>query len=73
LHILFQRMLMTEFQLPYKALPHSEFEVVKDKLSQVARSIGQSANGTHHFLSPLLFTQFIADCLSNWVLGSVTE
>ncbi|CAL5067341.1 unnamed protein product [Urochloa decumbens] len=39
-----QRMLMTEFQLPYKALPHSEFEVVKDKLSQVARSMGQSAN-----------------------------
>ncbi|GJM98443.1 hypothetical protein PR202_ga15457 [Eleusine coracana subsp. coracana] len=37
-------MLMTEFQLPYKALPHSEFEAVKDKLSQVARSIGQSAN-----------------------------
>jgi len=28
LHILFQRMLMTEFQLPYKALPHSEFEVL---------------------------------------------
>ncbi|KAL6874351.1 hypothetical protein ACP4OV_013371 [Aristida adscensionis] len=38
------RMLMSEFQLPYKALPHSEFEAVKDKLSQVARSIGQSAN-----------------------------
>ena len=28
LYILFQRMLMTEFQLPYKALPHSEFEVL---------------------------------------------
>ncbi|KAL6899220.1 hypothetical protein ACP4OV_005878 [Aristida adscensionis] len=39
-----QRMLMSEFQLPYKALPHSEYEVVKDKLSQVARSIGLSAN-----------------------------
>uniref|UniRef100_A0A0E0AIL6 DNA primase large subunit C-terminal domain-containing protein n=1 Tax=Oryza glumipatula TaxID=40148 RepID=A0A0E0AIL6_9ORYZ len=38
-----QRMLMSEFQLPYKALPHSEFEAVKDKLSQVARTIGQSA------------------------------
>jgi hypothetical protein len=36
-------MLMSEFQLPYKALPHSEFEAVKDKLSQVARTIGQSA------------------------------
>uniref|UniRef100_A0A804RKG6 DNA primase large subunit n=1 Tax=Zea mays TaxID=4577 RepID=A0A804RKG6_MAIZE len=44
-----QRMLMTEFQLPYKALPHSEFEAVKDKLSQVARSIGQSANVDHVF------------------------
>ncbi|KAF7008954.1 hypothetical protein CFC21_023595 [Triticum aestivum] len=39
-----QRLLMSEFQLPYKALPHSEFEAVKDKLSQVARSIGQSAS-----------------------------
>ncbi|CAD6270492.1 unnamed protein product [Miscanthus lutarioriparius] len=44
-----QRMLMTEFQLPYKALPHSEFEAVKDKLSQVARSIGQSTNVEHVF------------------------
>nr|CAB3457853.1 unnamed protein product [Digitaria exilis] len=39
-----QRMLMTEFQLPYRALPHSEFETVKDKLTQVARSMGQSAS-----------------------------
>ncbi|CAM0904904.1 unnamed protein product [Alopecurus aequalis] len=37
-----QRLLMSEFQLPYKALPHSEFEAVKDKLSQVARSIVES-------------------------------
>ncbi|XP_020106509.1 probable DNA primase large subunit isoform X1 [Ananas comosus] len=39
-----QRMLMTEFQLPYKALIHAEYETVKDKLVQVARSIGQSSN-----------------------------
>ncbi|XP_019704573.1 probable DNA primase large subunit [Elaeis guineensis] len=39
-----QRMLMAEFQLPYKALSNAEFETVKDKLGQVARSIGQSSN-----------------------------
>ncbi|XP_073012887.1 probable DNA primase large subunit [Typha latifolia] len=39
-----QRRLMTEFQLPYKALSHAEFETVKDKLGQVARSIGQPPN-----------------------------
>ncbi|XP_058103144.1 probable DNA primase large subunit isoform X2 [Magnolia sinica] len=36
-----QRMLMGEFNLPYKALSNAEFENVKDKLNQVARSINQ--------------------------------
>ncbi|KAG9445938.1 hypothetical protein H6P81_012066 [Aristolochia fimbriata] len=36
-----QRMLMSEFNLPYKALSHTEFESVREKLAQVARSIGQ--------------------------------
>uniref|UniRef100_A0A1D1Y442 Putative DNA primase large subunit n=1 Tax=Anthurium amnicola TaxID=1678845 RepID=A0A1D1Y442_9ARAE len=39
-----QRMLMSNFNLPYKALNHAEYESVKDKLSQVARSIGQPHN-----------------------------
>ncbi|PKU79772.1 putative DNA primase large subunit [Dendrobium catenatum] len=39
-----QRMLMAEFQLPYKALNYVEYERVKDKLTQVSRSIGQSSN-----------------------------
>ncbi|XP_020591204.1 probable DNA primase large subunit [Phalaenopsis equestris] len=39
-----QRMLMAEFQLPYKALNYAEYESVKDKLVQVSRSIGQSPN-----------------------------
>ncbi|KAL5552638.1 hypothetical protein UlMin_040039 [Ulmus minor] len=38
-----QRALMAEFELPYKAVSHSEFESVKDKLGQVARSMGQSS------------------------------
>ncbi|KAM6562660.1 hypothetical protein CsatB_022658 [Cannabis sativa] len=36
-----QRALMAEFGLSYKAVSNSEFESVKDKLVQVARSIGQ--------------------------------
>ncbi|XP_062110777.1 probable DNA primase large subunit [Humulus lupulus] len=36
-----QRALMAEFALSYKAVSNSEFESVKDKLVQVARSIGQ--------------------------------
>ncbi|ERN09898.1 probable DNA primase large subunit isoform X1 [Amborella trichopoda] len=36
-----QRMLMSEFKLPFKALSNSEFEAVKEKLGQVARSINQ--------------------------------
>ncbi|KAK4275825.1 hypothetical protein QN277_018844 [Acacia crassicarpa] len=36
-----QRATMAEFNLPYKAVNHVEFERVKDKLEQVARSIGQ--------------------------------
>ncbi|XP_041014299.1 probable DNA primase large subunit [Juglans microcarpa x Juglans regia] len=35
-----QRALMAEFDLPYKAVSNAEFESTKDKLSQVARSIG---------------------------------
>ncbi|XAR48195.1 hypothetical protein NMG60_11030934 [Bertholletia excelsa] len=34
--------MMQEFDLPYKAVGNAEFESIKDKLSQVARSIGQS-------------------------------
>ncbi|XP_038694733.1 probable DNA primase large subunit isoform X2 [Tripterygium wilfordii] len=37
-----QRALMAEFDLPYKAVSTSEYESIKDKLGQVARSIGQS-------------------------------
>ncbi|RWR80005.1 putative DNA primase large subunit [Cinnamomum micranthum f. kanehirae] len=36
-----QRMLMSEFNLSYKVLSNAELENVKDKLSQVARSISQ--------------------------------
>ncbi|KAI6692207.1 hypothetical protein NL676_019917 [Syzygium grande] len=36
-----QRALMADFDLPCKAVNTAEFESVKDKLSQVARSIGQ--------------------------------
>ncbi|KAG6470269.1 hypothetical protein ZIOFF_071334 [Zingiber officinale] len=35
---------MSEFQLPYKAISHAEFETVKEKLNQVAHSIGQPLN-----------------------------
>ncbi|KAL3511460.1 hypothetical protein ACH5RR_030861 [Cinchona calisaya] len=37
-----QRALMAEFHLLYKTVSNAEYENVKDKLSQVARSIGQS-------------------------------
>ncbi|KAG6504684.1 hypothetical protein ZIOFF_037020 [Zingiber officinale] len=40
-----QRSLMSEFQLPYNAISRAEFEVVKEKLNQVAHSIGQPSNG----------------------------
>ncbi|KAL5762465.1 hypothetical protein ACOSP7_018729 [Xanthoceras sorbifolium] len=36
-----QRALMAEFDLPCKAVSSAEFEYVRDKLNQVARSIGQ--------------------------------
>ncbi|GMN49273.1 hypothetical protein TIFTF001_018446 [Ficus carica] len=36
-----QRALMAKFGLSYKAVSSSEFECVKDKLGQVARSLGQ--------------------------------
>ncbi|KMT07427.1 hypothetical protein BVRB_6g150500 [Beta vulgaris subsp. vulgaris] len=35
-----QRALLAEFNLPYKVVSNAEFESVKEKLSQVARSIG---------------------------------
>ncbi|KAG6529155.1 hypothetical protein ZIOFF_011350 [Zingiber officinale] len=35
---------MSEFQLPYKAISHAEFETVKEKLNQVVHSIGQPLN-----------------------------
>ncbi|KAG6494049.1 hypothetical protein ZIOFF_049067 [Zingiber officinale] len=48
-----QRSLMSEFQLPYKAISRAEFETVKEKLNQVARSIGQSLNAdTLFFKAP---------------------
>ncbi|CAI0381293.1 unnamed protein product [Linum tenue] len=37
-----QRAVLAEFQLPYKAVTTSEFEVIKDKLTLVARSINQT-------------------------------
>ncbi|PPD93245.1 hypothetical protein GOBAR_DD09809 [Gossypium barbadense] len=37
-----QRALMSEFKLPYKAVSNAEFESLKDKLGQVARSMGQT-------------------------------
>ncbi|KMT07424.1 hypothetical protein BVRB_6g150470 isoform C [Beta vulgaris subsp. vulgaris] len=36
-----QRALLAEFNLPYRVVSNAEFESVKEKLSQVARSIGQ--------------------------------
>ncbi|OWM76226.1 hypothetical protein CDL15_Pgr009872 [Punica granatum] len=36
-----RRAVMAEFNLPYKAVSNAEYEGVKDKLGQVARSIGQ--------------------------------
>ncbi|MQL80643.1 hypothetical protein Taro_013116 [Colocasia esculenta] len=44
-----QRTLMNDFNLPYKALGHAEYESVKDKLSQVARSMGQLHNADTMF------------------------
>ncbi|KAG6510046.1 hypothetical protein ZIOFF_028054 [Zingiber officinale] len=45
--------LMSEFQLPYKAISHAEFETVKEKLNQVAHSIGQPLNAdTLFFKAP---------------------
>ncbi|KAG6520176.1 hypothetical protein ZIOFF_017214 [Zingiber officinale] len=44
---------MSEFQLPYKAISHAEFETVKEKLNQVAYSIGQPLNAdTLFFKAP---------------------
>lgn len=37
-----QRALLAEFNLPYRAVSNAEYESVKEKLSQVARSLGQS-------------------------------
>ncbi|KAJ8759066.1 hypothetical protein K2173_003304 [Erythroxylum novogranatense] len=37
-----QKALMAELDLPYKAVRTAEFESIKDKLGQVARSLGQS-------------------------------
>lgn len=39
-----QKALMGDFDLPYKAVSNAELETVKDKLVQVARSLGQSAS-----------------------------
>ncbi|KAL2900263.1 putative DNA primase large subunit, partial [Bienertia sinuspersici] len=39
-----QRALLVEFDLPYKAVSNAEFESVKEMLSQVARSLGQTLN-----------------------------
>ncbi|KAG6496666.1 hypothetical protein ZIOFF_044536 [Zingiber officinale] len=43
------RSLMSKFQLPYKAISHAEFETVKEKLNQVAHSIGQPLNANTLF------------------------
>ncbi|GLT73279.1 hypothetical protein SLA2020_451500 [Shorea laevis] len=44
-----QRALMAEFDLPCKAVSNSEFESMKDKLDQVARSIGQTSTADARF------------------------
>ncbi|XP_021723070.1 probable DNA primase large subunit [Chenopodium quinoa] len=36
-----QKAILAEFDLPYKAVSNAEFESVKEKLTQVARSLGQ--------------------------------
>lgn len=40
-----QRALMAEFHLPYKTVSNTEYENVKDQLTQVARSLGQPPSG----------------------------
>ncbi|KAG6479311.1 hypothetical protein ZIOFF_062774 [Zingiber officinale] len=51
--LVLRRSLMSEFQLPYKAISHAEFETVKEKLNQVAHSIGQPLNAdTLFFKAP---------------------
>ncbi|XP_039124115.1 probable DNA primase large subunit [Dioscorea cayenensis subsp. rotundata] len=47
-----QRMLLAEFDFPYKALSQAEFEVVKEKLVQVSRSIGLSPKESVFFKMP---------------------
>ncbi|XP_019434312.1 PREDICTED: probable DNA primase large subunit isoform X2 [Lupinus angustifolius] len=39
-----QRVIMEEFDLPYKATSNVEYESVKEKLVQVARSLGQNSS-----------------------------
>ncbi|GAV86353.1 DNA_primase_lrg domain-containing protein [Cephalotus follicularis] len=46
-----QRTIMAEYNLPYKAVPTAEIESVKDKLSQVARSI----NWTLHIADVIFY------------------
>ncbi|KAG6495455.1 hypothetical protein ZIOFF_043279 [Zingiber officinale] len=51
--LVLRRSVMSEFQLPYKAISHAEFETVKEKLNQVAHSIGQPLNAdTLFFKAP---------------------
>ncbi|KAK1258999.1 putative DNA primase large subunit [Acorus gramineus] len=59
-----QRMLMGEFNLPYKALTHAEFENVKDKLIQVARSIGQPVVNADAIFFKVPFEE-VAELVSN--------
>ncbi|KAG6499612.1 hypothetical protein ZIOFF_039402 [Zingiber officinale] len=51
--LVLRRSLMSEFQLPYKAISHAEFETIKEKLNQVVHSIGQPLNAdTLFFKAP---------------------
>ncbi|XP_057776999.1 probable DNA primase large subunit [Salvia miltiorrhiza] len=43
-----QRALLTEFDLPYKAVTNAEYENVKEKLNQVARSTNSSADTIYY-------------------------
>ncbi|KAH6798107.1 DNA primase [Perilla frutescens var. hirtella] len=43
-----QRALLAEFDLPYKAVTNAEYENVKDKLNQVARSTSSSADTIYY-------------------------
>lgn len=52
-----QRMFMEECKLPYKAITTAEFEAVKDKLGQVARSLNQPLPNAESFFFKVPFEE----------------